>query len=169
MSAREQPGLIRGRVRLLGDEVNTDQHCSAKYLPGKDTAFVATRAFEDIVPGFAQRFRQGDVIVAGTNMGINSSREQATHALKLLGCAAIVARSFGRQFFRNCINNGLPAVECTLAGLTEGDEIEIDLASGRVRAHGMEHAVAALPGEVLAILGAGGLHAFLKAHPNWEI
>lgn len=162
-------GLIRGRVRLLGDEVNTDQHCSTKYLPGKDAAFVATRAFEDLVPGFAQRFERGDIILAGSNLGINSSREQAVQVLKLLGCAAVVARSFGRQFFRNCINNGLPAVECTLDGLVEGDEIEIDLAAGRILAHGREHQVAALPAEVLAILAAGGLHAFLLSHPNWEI
>lgn len=169
MAADAELRIIRGRAHLLGDEVNTDVHCSAKYLPGKDTAFVATRAFEDLVPGFAQRFKPGDIIVAGSNFGINSSREQATHALKILGCAAVVARSFGRLLFRNCINNGLPAVECALDGIAEGDEVEIDLASGTVRARGAEHAVAALPREVQAILTAGGLHAFLRAHPNWEV
>jgi len=169
MSAPGRIGVIRGRARLLGDDVNTDQHCSAKYLPGKDTAFVAAQAFEHLVPGFAQRFERGDVIVAGANLGINSSREQAVQALKLLGCGGVVARSFGRQFFRNCINNGVPAVECTLAGLREGDQVEIDLANARVRAAGAEHRVAALPAEVLAILAAGGLHAFLGAHPDWKL
>lgn len=162
-------GIIRGRARVLGDDVNTDVHCSTKYLPGKDTAFAASRAFEDLAPGFAQRFKPGDIIVAGKNLGINSSREQATHALKILGCGALIAQSFGRQFFRNCINNGLPAVECTLAGIQDGDEIEVDLATGRVSARGASHPVSALPREVLAILAAGGLHAFLRAHPNWEV
>jgi len=161
--------ILRGQARLLGDDVNTDLHCSTKYLPGKDTEFVAARAFEDLAPGFAQRFKRGDIIVAGANFGINSSREQATHALQLLGCAAVVARSFGRQFFRNCINNGLPAVECALAGLREGDPIEIDLSAGRVCAGEREHRVTVLPREVRAILAAGGLHAFLQAHPNWEL
>lgn len=160
---------IRGRVHLLGDDVNTDVHCSSKYLPGKDTAYVASRAFEDLSSGFAGRFGRGDVIVAGSNFGINSSREQATHVLKLMGCSAIVARSFGRQFFRNCINNGLPAVECGLDGVGEGEEIEIDLGEGRVRTAGGEHRTAALPREVQAILRAGGLLAFLKTHPNWEV
>lgn len=161
--------LIRGRVRLLGDDVNTDVHCSTKYLPGKDTAFVATRAFEDLSAGFAQRFEQGDVIVAGRNFGINSSREQATHALKIMGCSAIVARSFGRQFFRNCINNGLPVIECALDGLADGDQIEVDLDRGRVLTRAGEQTVPSLPREVQAILAAGGLLAFLKAHPNWEV
>jgi len=163
------PDAIRGRVHVLGDDVNTDLHCSTKYLPGKDTAFVATRAFEDLAPGFAARFRPGDVIVAGRNFGINSSREQATHVLKLMGCAAVVAPSFGRLFFRNCINNGLPAVECALEAVPEGTGIEIDLAAGRVRANGLERPTAALPREVRAILDAGGLLAFLKAHPTWEV
>jgi len=161
--------IIRGRARLLGDGINTDVHCSSKYMPGKDTAFVATRAFDEVVPGFAQKFQAGDVIVAGANFGINSSREQATHVLRLMGCSAIVARSFGRQFFRNCINNGLPVVECDLDGVAEGDEVEIDLTAGKVRTQRGEKAVPALPREVQAILAAGGLHAFLKAHPDWQV
>jgi 3-isopropylmalate dehydratase small subunit len=99
---------IQGRVYLLGDDVNTDLNCSGKYLPGKDEAFIATQAFEAVSPGFATRFVAGSVIVAGKHFGINSSREQAVHILRRMGVAAIVAPSFGRQFFRNAINNGLP-------------------------------------------------------------
>src|SRR5262245_21028062 len=123
---------IRGTAHLLGDDVNTDIHCSSKYFPGKDNAYVAQRVFEQLVPGFAARVRPGDVIVAGANFGINSSREQAVHVLRALEVSAIVARSFGRQFFRNCINNGLPAVECDIEGIAQGDEVEVDLAAGRV-------------------------------------
>src|SRR5512139_2916636 len=111
---------IRGRVHLLGDNVNTDTQCSSKYLPGRDDAYVAQCAFEQSAPGFASRFKRGDVIVAGVNFGINSSREQTVRIMHLMGVAAIVARSFGRQFFRNTINNGLPAVECDLTGVVDG-------------------------------------------------
>ena len=69
--------IIKGSARVLGDEVSTDIHCSSKYLPGKDTAFIATVAFDNVAPGFAKAFVKGDVIVAGANFGINSSREQA--------------------------------------------------------------------------------------------
>src|SRR5471032_1268210 len=124
--------LINGHARLLGAEINTDINCSSKYLPGKDNAYIAQHAYENIAPGFAASLEAGDVIVAGKNFGINSSREQAVHIMRLMGVAAIVAPSFGRQFFRNAINNGLPVVECDIAGIADGDEIAVDLARGNV-------------------------------------
>ena len=162
--------LIRGRAHLLGDDVNTDVHCSNKYHPGRDNAYVAQHAFEQLVSGFPARIDAGDVIVAGKNFGNNSSREQAVHVLRLLGVSAIVAASFGRQFFRNCINNGLPVVECNVSGIVENDSIELDLALGRVAvpARGIVRETPPLPGEVQAILAAGGLIPFLKSHPDWK-
>jgi 3-isopropylmalate dehydratase small subunit len=163
--------LIRGKARLLGDDINTDLHCSSKYHPGRDNAYVAQRAFEQLSPGFASRFGRGDVIVAGKNFGNNSSREQAVHILHLMGVAGIVSVAFGRQFFRNCINNGLPVVECDLAGVQDGDEVEIDLSGGRVAVsqRGIVREVPPLPVEVRHILAAGGLIPFLKAHPDWGV
>ena len=162
---------IRGRARLLGDDINTDLHCSSKYHPGRDNAYVAQHAFEQLAPGFASRFAKGDVIVAGRNFGNNSSREQAVHILHLMGVSGLVAVSFGRQFFRNCINNGLPAAECDLAGIQDGDEVEIDLAEGRVAvpARRLVREVPPLPVAAQAILSAGGLIPFLKAHPDWKV
>jgi 3-isopropylmalate dehydratase small subunit len=163
--------LIRGAARLLPEEVNTDVHCSAKYLPGRDTAFVAQHAFEQVAPAFVSNFRAGDVIVAGHNFGINSSREQAVHALRLLGVAAIVSPAFGRQFFRNAINNGLPVVECDIAGINDGDTIELDLGGGALRApqRGVERTFPPLPAAIRSLLEAGGLIPFLKAHPDWKL
>ena len=160
-----------GRARLLGDEINTDVHCSSKYLPGRDTGYIAQRAFEQVAPGFAARFTPGDIIVAGKNFGINSSREQAVHVMRMMGVAAVVAVSFGRQFFRNAINNGLPVVECDIADIAEGDEIAVDLEAGRITipSRGIARSVPPLPREVQAILAAGGLIAFLKQHPQWEL
>jgi 3-isopropylmalate dehydratase small subunit len=162
--------LIRGKAHLLGDEINTDIHCSSKYHTGRDNAYVAQHAFEQLAPGFAARLAKGDVIVAGRNFGNNSSREQAVHILRLLGVGAIVAASFGRQFFRNCINNGLPVVECNVSGISENDDIELDLAMGRVAvpARGIVRETPSLLGEVQAIFAAGGLIPFLKAHPDWK-
>lgn len=163
--------LIRGGARILGDEVNTDIHCSSKYFPGRDNAYIAQHAFEQVAPGFAAGFKPGDVIVAGAKFGINSSREQAVHVMRTMGVAAIVARSFGRQFFRNAINNGLPVIECDVAGIEQGAEIEVDVAAGRVAvpARGIARSTAPLPREVQAILAAGGLIAFLKSHPEWKL
>ena len=163
--------LIRGKAHLLGDDVNTDIHCSSKYHLGRDNAYVAQHAFEQLAPGFATRLAKGDVIVAGRNFGNNSSREQAVHILRLMGVGAIVAASFGRQFFRNCINNGLPVVESNVSGISENDEIELDLGIGRVAipARGIVREVPPLPAAVQDLLAAGGLIPFLKAHPDWKI
>ena len=111
------------------------------------------------------------MIVAGKNFGINSSREQAVHIMRAMGVAVIVAASFGRQFFRNCINNGLPAVECDVTAVEQGDEIEVDIGAGRVAvpARKISRTVAALPPEVQAILAAGGLIDFLRKHPDWRL
>lgn len=162
---------IKGRAHLLGDGINTDLNCSSKYLPGKDNAYVAQHAYEQVSPGFASRFKSGDVIVAGRNFGINSSREQAVHVMRMMGAAAIVAPSFGRQFFRNAINNGLPVIECDIAGIADGDEIAIDLAAGKVAvaARNIDRTVAVLPPAVQRILAEGGLIAFLQKYPDWKL
>ena len=162
---------IKGHARLLGADINTDINCSSKYLPGKDNAYIAQHAYENIAPGFASRLKAGDVIVAGKNFGINSSREQAVHIMRLMGVAAIVAPSFGRQFFRNAINNGLPVVECDIAGIADGDGIAIDLAAGTVgvASRNINRTVAALPPAVQRNLAEGGLIAFLQKQPDWNL
>ena len=162
---------IQGHARLLGAGINTDINCSSKYLPGRDNAYIAQHAFENVAPGFAARVKAGDIIVAGANFGINSSREQAVHIMKVMGVAAIVAPAFGRQFFRNAINNGLPVVECDIAGIADGDEIVIDLAGGKVvvASRDINRAVAVLPPAVQRILAEGGLIAYLQKYPDWSL
>ena len=163
--------VTRGTAYVLGDDVNTDLNCSGKYLPGKDEAFIAAQAFEAVSPGFAKRFKSGGIIVAGTHFGINSSREQAVHILRRMGVAAIVAPSFGRQFFRNAINNGLLVVECDTRGIAEGDALTLDLDAHRLSVQGgtLVRTLPDIPQEVRAILREGGLIAFLAKHPNWEL
>lgn len=162
---------LQGHVYRLGDDVNTDLNCSGKYLPGKDEAFIAAQAFDAVSPGFASRFVAGGFIVAGTHFGINSSREQAVHILRRMGVAAIVAPSFGRQFFRNAINNGLPVIECDVAGIEEGDSLRIDMAGKKLEVTNRDvvRPLGSVPEAILAILAEGGLIPFLKKYPDWKI
>jgi 3-isopropylmalate dehydratase small subunit len=163
--------LITGKVFILGDEVNTDLNCSSKYLPGKDSTFLSTVAFEKLQPGFAKNMsdHQGGIIVAGANFGINSSREQAVHVLHLMKVKCIVAPSFGRQFFRNAINNGLPIIECDTSQIHANDELMIDLHHGIVSASsGLQLSVQPLPQEILKIIEVGGLLNFITKHPDWN-
>ena len=162
---------VTGRVFVLGDNVNTDVQCSGKYLPGKDEAYIAAQAFEGVAPGFAGRFSASGIILAGRHFGINSSREQAVHILHRLGVAAIIAPSFGRQFFRNAINNGLLVIEAGVSGIFEDDEITIDVAQGELTAaaRGIRQPLRPLPHQIRAILQEGGLIPFLRKYPDWRM
>jgi 3-isopropylmalate/(R)-2-methylmalate dehydratase small subunit len=119
---------------------------------------MAQHALEDLDPTFVQKVRPGDIVVAGKNWGCGSSREQAVICLKEVGVGAIVARSFARIYFRNCINEGLPIVTCDAVDSVEsGDEITIDFEAGTVATPGGEYTFPPLAPSVLEILDAGGL------------
>lgn len=171
ISIMKQGLQIEGTAFLLGDDVNTDLNCSNKYLPGKDVDYVAKHAFEQLVPGLAARIasQDGGILVAGQHFGINSSREQAVHVLHQMKVRAIVAKSFGRQFFRNAINNGLAVFECDTSAISEGQALEIDLSSGTLHSGGrLVQSTQPLPPEILAILNMGGLLPFLSKYPDWK-
>jgi 3-isopropylmalate/(R)-2-methylmalate dehydratase small subunit len=108
----------------------------------------------------------GDVIVAGRNWGCGSSREHAPENLQLLGIGAVVAESFGRIYFRNCIAIAFPNLICpgVAAGCEEGDELEIDVESGGVRnlTRGTELQGEAYTREMLEIVEKGGLMKVLE-------
>jgi len=151
---------FQGRAWTFDDDISTDHIIAGKYLGTTDPKMFAEHAFEAVDPTWAKKVQPGDMIVAGTNFGCGSSREQAPVALKTLGISAILANSFARIFFRNAINLGFPVIECP--GLRDriksGDVIELDLAAGEVRlsSRGMLK-FTPLPPNVLEILEAGGL------------
>jgi 3-isopropylmalate dehydratase small subunit len=93
-----------------------------------------------------------------------------------MGVAAIVAPSFGRQFFRNAINNGLMVLECDTTGLPNGALARLDLQAHTFTVTASDasqppitRSFRALPEAILAILREGGLIPFLKKYPNWEV
>ena len=104
---------IKGNIFRFGDDINTDYIISSKNKSKiLDRKELAQHLMEDIRPGFAAEISPGDVIVAGENFGCGSSRETAPIVMKEAGIAAVVAKSFARIFYRNCINIGLPLVIC---------------------------------------------------------
>ena len=155
---------ITGRVWKYGDDVNTDVIFPGKYTYSiSDPAEMAEHALEDLDPSFVANVRPGDIIVAGKNWGCGSSREQAVVCLKQAGVGAIVARSFARIYFRNCINHALPIVTCdAVDGVESGDEISIDFEAGTVTTPAGEYAFPPLSPEVMEILEAGGLIAHVR-------
>ncbi|MFN2292720.1 MAG: 3-isopropylmalate dehydratase small subunit [Anaerolineae bacterium] len=150
---------ITGRVWKYGDDVNTDVIFPGKYTYSiTDRKEMAEHALEDLDPDFVKNVQPGDVIVAGKNWGCGSSREQAVICLKEAGVGAIVARSFARIYFRNCINEGLPIVTCDAVDSVEtGEEITIDFEGGKVITPRAEYRFPPLAPSVMEILDAGGL------------
>jgi 3-isopropylmalate dehydratase small subunit len=78
----------------------------------------------------------------------------------------VVASSFARIFFRNCINQGMPAIECPEAreAFETGDEVELDIGAGVLRnvTKGTEVGFKPLPPFLMEIIGDGGLVPHLK-------
>ena len=156
---------FRGRAWVFGEDISTDHIIAGKYLGTTDPKVFAEHCLENVDPKFAKEAKRGDLIVAGSNFGCGSSREQAPLAIKYLGIAAILAPSFARIFFRNAINIALPVLECPgiETKVKPGDTIEVDMARGTIcAASGEELSFKALPPNVLEILEAGGLVPKLK-------
>lgn len=153
-----------GRVFLLGDDIDTDQLAPGRYMRG-GLEELAKHCLEGVRPDFASAAGAGDVLVAGRNFGMGSSREQAAEVLKHLGLAGVVARSFAGIFYRNAINLGLPVlVAGDLDGVEDGDTADLDLEAGELRlpAKGRAVALTPLPENLKRLLADGGLVPHLK-------
>ena len=158
------------RAWVFGDDLDTDQMVPGRYAPfmvGQDKFH--TYAFCDARPGFATEVRSGDILVGGENFGCGSSREYAVAALKKLGVGAVVAKSFARIFFRNCINLGIPVIESADAVqiVRDGDDVTLDAAAGLLRAPGGTATLRPLAPFAQEILSAGGVVAYLRGHGDF--
>jgi 3-isopropylmalate/(R)-2-methylmalate dehydratase small subunit len=165
--------LIAGPVMLIGDDISTDLIYPGRYLTVADRSQQALHALEGMGAGWPERLRGVTILAAGWNVGCGSSREQAATALLGAGVKLVVARSFSRLFLRNCINNGLPIIECpALVDCIEcpalidrvgtGVTMTADLAVGEAVVGGQTVRFSPLPAALLAIVGAGGLLAQLR-------
>jgi 3-isopropylmalate/(R)-2-methylmalate dehydratase small subunit len=162
-----------GKAWKFADNLNTDEIIPARYNITIIPQELAKNVFCEIKPEYARTVQPGDVIVGGQNFGCGSSREHAPIAIKGSGAACIIAKSYARIFFRNCINIGLPILECpeAVASITDGDQVEVDLVKGSIRnlTSGETFQALPLPDFVLKIAAAGGIVNFLKEHDIQEL
>lgn len=157
--------IIRGRVWKYGDNVNTDVIFPGKYTyTVSDPKEMPQYALEDLDPAFAGQMQPGDIIVGGINWGCGSSREQAVVCLSEANVSAIIGKSFARIYYRNCLNNALPAIVSPEAvdAIHNGETIEIDLAAGEIRCSAGAFTFPPLPEAVMEIFNAGGLIAYTR-------
>lgn len=112
-----------GRLWRLDNNIDTDVLAPGAYMKASLNE-LASHCLSAIRPDFAKNVKPGDIIVAGFNMGIGSSREQAAEVLKHLGISAILSPLFGGIFYRNAINLGLPALQIRDTDLDHPDLID---------------------------------------------
>ncbi len=158
---------IKSIVRAkYGDNITTDQITSSKYVTSTSPEELAKVALRDVDPNFLQKLSAGGIIVAGKNFGAGSSRYWAPTALKAANVKAIIAELFARVFYRNALNLALPVIECKgiSDNVNEGDELEIDLITGRISnlSSGQSYQGTPIPEFLLDIIDSGGLAPHLK-------
>ena len=155
---------VTGRAWVFGDDVDTDALAPGQHMKDGIEA-LAAHCLEALDPDFAGRVAPGDIVVAGRNFGMGSSREQAAMALKELQVGAVVAESFARIFFRNAINLALPVLACREARtVAPGDRLRLDPPTGALvnETRGRTLACDPLPEHLLAMIADGGLLPHLK-------
>jgi len=164
--------ILKGKVWKFGDSISTDHIIPGRFYHLRSKLDeLARHVFEDIAPAFPRDVKQGDIIVAGKNFGLGSSREHAPLIIKMAGIDAIVANSFARIFYRNAINVGLAAIICSTEGIDEGDTLEIRVDNGILidETKGLEKSFSPLPSIMRAILKEGGLARYITHHGGLKI
>jgi 3-isopropylmalate/(R)-2-methylmalate dehydratase small subunit len=155
----------KARVWRLGADVDTDALAPGAYMK-HGLEVIGWHCLEAVRADFASGVREGDVIVAGANFGIGSSREQAAGVLRHLGLAAVIAPSYSGLYFRNAFNLGLLLLTCPEAHLIEeGERVGVSFEGDIplvIRTNGQRLVCAAIPDFLMNMVDAGGLLPLLK-------
>ena len=163
---------LNGKAFKFGDDISTDLIIAGKYAHLRsDLPELAKHAMEDANPDFIKQVKPGDFIVGGSNFGLGSSREHAPLVIKMSGVSAILAKSFARIFFRNAINQGLPALICDTDKISQGDTLEISLEEGVISnvSKNETYHFARIPQAMLSILNEGGLIPYINKHGDFQL
>ena len=169
--------MIGKAVKYEMKDINTDLIIPARYLTLADPDHLAKHCMEDLDDKFIQNQKKFgySIIVAGSNFGCGSSREQAPIALKATGINCIIAPSFARIFFRNAINIGLPIIEFeNIEMINTNDDLEIKFTEGIIKniSTKSEYRINSIPSFLQEIISADGLINYARrkvlkeAHKN---
>jgi len=155
-----------GKAWKFGHDIDTDVIIPARYLNKSTPEHLAAHCMEDAGTSFTQEFKAGDIIIGGKNFGCGSSREHAPIAIKACGIQVVIAESFARIFYRNSLNIGLPIMECpeAVAGISQGDEIVVDIATGVIenRTTNQQYQASSFPPFMQDLIRAGGLIRYVE-------
>jgi len=152
-------------VAVLQNDISTDIIYPGRFMATVLPSETPQYCFADMVE-LNKRLKNKEistnsVIVAGTNFGCGSSREQAVSTIKGHELV-IVAKGFARIFLQNSVNLGLKTVICPSLEAAEGDELEILLDKVVNHTKGKSFSIEPLPKARQAIVDAGGLIAYTR-------
>jgi len=177
--------IIAGTAYVVGDAIDTDQIIPAEHLvyslsDPEERKYYGRYALSGVpqgqqgLPYGTRPFTSPDafrsdyvIVIGGSNFGCGSSREHAPFALQEAGCAAVVAESYARIFYRNAVDGGFivpfESIERLVERVRTGDMLEIDTSLGKLsnRATGEEFLLKPL-GDVADILKAGNVFEFAR-------
>jgi 3-isopropylmalate/(R)-2-methylmalate dehydratase small subunit len=173
--------VVTGPVFVVRDNIDTDQIIPAQYLNLVPTiseeyeklgAYALCGLPEALYPTRFVKEGQIDsdypIVVGGRNFGCGSSREHAPIAMGSAGCKVVLAESFARIFFRNCVATGelypCESVERLCDILKTGDIVTVDLDACTITLQktGQVHSFKPL-GDVRPVVDAGGLFNYARS------
>jgi 3-isopropylmalate/(R)-2-methylmalate dehydratase small subunit len=155
--------MTKGKAILLGDNVKAKMIYPEKYQSEIDSDTTVEHLFEDLDVAMPGESGGPGIIVAGENFGHGPDCGAAVNALLAAGISCVVARSFGRNFYRKAVNTALPVIAADLVDKVQnGDEIEIDFQTGTMALPNGEYAFEPYPDFVQKIIDCGGLMPFVK-------
>ena len=157
----------QGKVFCFGDNINTDYIISSRRKRDTiDPEALKEFIMEDIRAGFFSELDGTSFIVAGSNFGCGSAMEVAAQILAVNNIPVVLARSFARSFFRNCVNNGIIPLETDTGWIREGDILHIIMQESGSVLHNLSKEISVtLPpfdSTVQAILTAGGIVSYMR-------
>ena len=177
--------IIQGKAYVLGKNIDTDQIIPAEHLvyslsDPEEVKLYGKHALSGVpvdeagLPEGKRPFveegkfeSEYSIIIAGPNFGCGSSREHAPFALQVAGAKAIVAESYARIFYRNCVDGGFVIPYETAEQLNKtvltGDELKIDIDKNTITnlTQGISYELKPL-GDVYNIVMAGGIFAYAR-------
>ncbi|NLZ35559.1 2,3-dimethylmalate dehydratase small subunit [Clostridium sp. N3C] len=156
--------MIKGKAIKFGNNIDTDQIIGGEYLSLPTIQSMVPYAFKNY-KNFRDNYENGDIIVAESNFGCGSSREQAPAVLKEMGVGAIIAKDFARIFYRNAINLGIVVIECKdVDKIDELDILELELDKGILFnvTKNERYYIEPIPEFMLSILKSGGIINYMR-------
>lgn len=149
------------------DNLNTDQMFAGNLtysVLSSDPAAIMPHLFKGFDEQFADNVKADDIVIAGDNFGCGSSREHPAVGLAFAGVKAVICKSVNRIFYRSSVNQGLPilVVPEAVNSYKQGDKVDINFASGKIKINDKVFKFAPLPQQLLAVFEAKGLINYLK-------